>query len=109
MIALQTSRCKISLRGHFVEKSQVTQTVATFMPSTLNMDSLLTEAMTWPLEDRLEAAERLVASVPCDAAIEKVQLEEVRRRIAEDRAGRTVCVSGPEALKQVRRVVLGGA
>lgn len=79
------------------------------MPFTLTMDSLLTEAMTWPLEDRLEAAERLVASVPCDAAIEKVQLEEVLQRIAGDRSGQTTRVPGQEALKQVRRAVLGGA
>ncbi|MEN3941605.1 addiction module protein [Prosthecobacter sp. SYSU 5D2] len=79
------------------------------MPSALTMDSLLTEAMTWPLEDRLEAAERLVASVPGDAAIEEAQLVEVHRRIARDRSGETVRVSGPEALKQVRRAVLGGS
>lgn len=79
------------------------------MPSTLNMDSLLTEAMTWPLEDRLEAAERLIASVPSDAAIEEAQLEEVHRRIAADRSGQTVRASGPEGLKQVRRAVLGGS
>lgn len=78
------------------------------MSSILTLDSLLTEAMTWPLEDRLEAAERLVASVPCDAAVEKDQLEEVHRRIAEDRAGGTACVSGPEALNHVRKAVLDG-
>lgn len=58
---------------------------------------------------RLEAAERLVASVPCDAAIEKAQIEEVRRRIAGDRSGQTARLPGQEALKQVRRTVLGGS
>lgn len=79
------------------------------MPSTLTMNSLLAEAMTWPLEDRLEAAERLVASVPCDAAIEKAQLEEVHQRIAGDRSGQTARLPGQEALEQVRRAVLVGA
>lgn len=71
------------------------------------MNSLLAEAMTWSLEDRLEAAERLVASVPCDAAIEKAQLEEVHRRVAEDRAGQTARLPGQEALNQIRQAVLG--
>lgn len=79
------------------------------MPSTLDMNELLAEAMTWPLEDRLEAAERLVASVPCDAAVEQAQLEEVHRRIAEDRSGQTTRIPGQEALSQVRRAILGGA
>lgn len=79
------------------------------MPAALNRNSLLAEAMTWPPEDRLEAAERLVASVPCDAAIEKAQLEEVHRRIADDRSRQTARRPGQEALDQVRRTVLGGS
>ncbi len=70
------------------------------------MNSLLAEAMTWPLEDRLEAAERLVASVPCDAPIEKAQLDEIHRCIAQDRSGQTARLPGPEALTQVHRAVL---
>lgn len=77
------------------------------MSSILTLNSLLTRIMSWPVEDRLEVAERLVASVRC--AVEKDQLEEVHRRIAEDRAGRTARVSGPEALNHVRKAVLGGA
>ena len=79
------------------------------MPSTLNMNTLLDEALTWSPEDRLEAAERLIASVPCDAAIEEAQIDEVHRRIAEDRSGKTVRLPGPEALAQVRQNVLRGA
>lgn len=79
------------------------------MSSALTINSLLAEAMTWSLEDRLEAAERLVASVPCDAAIEKAQLEEVHRRVAEDRSGQTTRIPGQDALSQVRQAVLGGA
>jgi hypothetical protein len=79
------------------------------MPSTVNMNTLLNEAMTWSPADRLEAAERLVASVPCDAGIEEAQLEEVHRRIAEDRAGKTIRIPGQAALDQVRQSVLGGS
>lgn len=79
------------------------------MPSTLNMNTLLNEAMTWSPEDRLEAAERLVASVPCDAGIEEAQLEEVHRRIAEDREGKTIRILGQAALDSVRPAVLGGS
>lgn len=50
------------------------------MPSSPKINTLLTEALTWSPEDRLEAAELLVASVPCDLAVEKAQLEEVLRR-----------------------------
>lgn len=76
------------------------------MSSILTLNSLLPRVMSWPVEDRLEAAECLVASVSC--AVEKDQLEEVHRRIAEDRAGRTARLSGLEALNHVRRAVLGG-
>ena len=79
------------------------------MNAALTLDSFLAEAMNFTPESRLELAERLVASVPADAEIEAAQIDEVTRRMEDDRAGKTTRVPGEEALRQVREAVLGRA
>lgn len=79
------------------------------MQTETTIDSVLDQVMHLSPDNRLELAEILVASVPIDEEIEAEQLEEVRRRIAADRAGLTTRIPGPEALRQVREAVLGKA
>jgi putative addiction module component (TIGR02574 family) len=79
------------------------------MNAALTLDSFLAEAMNFTPESRLELAERLVVSVPADAEIEAAQIDEVTRRMEDDRAGKTTRVPGEEALRQVREAVLGRA
>ena len=79
------------------------------MNAALTLDSFLAEAMNFTPESRLELAERLVASVPADAEIEAAQIEEVTRRMEDDRAGKPTRVPGEAALRQVREAVLGRA
>ena len=79
------------------------------MNAALTLDSFLAEAMNFTPESRLELAERLVASVSADAEIEAAQIDEVTRRMEDDRTGKTTPVPGEEALRQVREAVLGGA
>jgi len=53
------------------------------------------------LADRL--VERLTESIP--PQIERAQVEEVRRRIAQVESGEVALIPGEEALEQVRRLV----
>ena len=79
------------------------------MTAAITLDSFIDQAMNLSPDNRLELAERLVASVPSDAEIEAAQIKEVHRRIADDRAGKTTQIAGDEALRQVREAVLGRA
>lgn len=57
--------------------------------------------------ERAELADRLIetlaSEVPAD--IERAQIEEVRRRIAQVDSGEVTLVPGEQALEQVRRLV----
>ncbi|MEI6537398.1 MAG: addiction module protein [Verrucomicrobiaceae bacterium] len=77
------------------------------MNATLTFDSILSQVMSMSPDARIELAERIIAGTPEDADREAAQLAEVRRRIADDRAGVTRTISGDEALSQVRSAVLG--
>ncbi len=59
-----------------------------------------------PLE-RAELADRLVETLSSDMPpeIERAQIAEVRRRIAQVESGEVALVPGEQALDQVRRVV----
>lgn len=81
----------------------------TAMTAAITLDSFIAQAMNLTPDHRLELAERLVASVPSDAEIEAAQLEEVHRRISDDRAGKTTRIAGDDALRQVREAVVGRA
>ena len=77
------------------------------MSTALTFDSILAQVMSLPPDDRVELAERVIINTPDDAEVEAAQLAEVRRRIADDRAGITQTVPLDEALRQVREAVLG--
>ena len=57
--------------------------------------------------ERAELADCLVESLARDIPpeIERAQIEEVRRRIAEVESGEVVLIPGEQALDQVRRLV----
>jgi len=79
------------------------------MNTALTLDSVLAEAMNFTPENRLELAERLVASVPLDSQVEAAQIEEMISRRSAVEAGEISLVPGDEALRQVRESVLGRA
>jgi putative addiction module component (TIGR02574 family) len=65
---------------------------------------ILRAALALPLEERAAVADRLVASLAEDAPpeITRLQLDQVRRRIAEVESGFVTLIPGEEALEQVR-------
>ena len=83
-------------------------------PSRLYSDPM-TQALTQILEDaeqlsppeRAEIADRLIESLARDIPpeIARVQIAEVRRRIAQVEAGEVALIPGDEALAHVRRLV----
>jgi hypothetical protein len=79
------------------------------MIATLTVDSFFAEALNFGPEGRLELAERLVASVQADEAIESAQFDEVHRRMEDVQAGRMPLIAGKDALQQVREAILGRA
>jgi putative addiction module component (TIGR02574 family) len=68
---------------------------------------LLEEVKRLSKPERAELTDRLVENLGHDIPeeIEKAQLAEVRRRIAEVEAGEVALIPGDEALAQVRRLL----
>ena len=68
---------------------------------------ILHEAEKLSVAEREELADRLVESLARDVPpeIERGQVAEVRRRIAQVDSGEVTLIPGEEALEQVRRVV----
>jgi putative addiction module component (TIGR02574 family) len=60
--------------------------------------------------ERAELADRLVETLGegMSPDIERAQLEEVRRRIAEIESGAVTPIAGEQALEEVRRLVAAG-
>ena len=75
----------------------MTQAVAEILQEVEQLSSLERAELT----DRL--IETLASHVPSD--IERDQLEEVRRRIAQVDSGKVTLVSGEQALEQVRQLI----
>ena len=69
--------------------------------------NILAEVEQLSAPERADLADRLVAtlahSIPPE--IERAQIEEVRRRIAQVEAGEVALIPGEQALEQVRRLV----
>lgn len=69
--------------------------------------NLLAEAEQLSLHERADLAERIVEtlaeSIPPE--IERSQIDEVRRRIAQVESGEATLMPGEQALEQVRRLV----
>ena len=57
--------------------------------------------------ERAELTDRLVETLPSHVLpeIERAQIEEVRRRIAQVESGEVALIPGDQALEQVRRLV----
>jgi putative addiction module component (TIGR02574 family) len=66
------------------------------------VDVLEAEAMKLTPEERARLADRLIASLSDDAAIEEAWATEVERRIAEIEAGRVPVVPAAEAIARAR-------
>ena len=66
------------------------------------VDVLEAEAMKLTPEERARLADRLIASLSDDAAIEEAWAAEVERRIAEIEAGRAPVVPAAEAIARAR-------
>lgn len=66
------------------------------------VDILEAEAMKLSAEERARLADRLIASLSEDAAIEESWAAEVERRIAEIETGRAPVVPAAEAIARAR-------
>jgi putative addiction module component (TIGR02574 family) len=71
------------------------------------VEKVYEDAMALPGETRVELTERLVASLANDipAEIQRAQIGEVRRRIAQVESGEVPLVPGDEALARVRKLL----
>jgi len=69
-----------------------------------NIEELVAQAMTLPLESRARLAELLVESLDTDelGRIEYLWIAEAKRRRDEVRSGKVKTIPGPEALRKVR-------
>jgi len=68
------------------------------------IDELATQALSLPSEERAELVERLVESLE-DETVERLWIDEAKRRRDEVRSGRVKPVAGDEALEQVRKLI----
>jgi putative addiction module component (TIGR02574 family) len=66
------------------------------------LESLAADALTLAPEDRVELANRLIASVFPDADIENAWADEVERRVQEIESGRESMVPMSEAIARAR-------
>jgi putative addiction module component (TIGR02574 family) len=66
------------------------------------VDVVETEAMKLTPEERARLADRLIASLSDDTAIEEAWAVEVERRIAEIEAGRAPVIPAAEAIARAR-------
>ena len=68
---------------------------------------ILSEVEQLTAPERADLADRLIQKMAHDipADIERAQVEEVRRRIADLDSGQVTLIPGDQALEQVRRVV----
>jgi putative addiction module component (TIGR02574 family) len=69
------------------------------------VEALEAEAMKLPAEERARLAERLLASLSEDAAIDDVWAAEVERRIAEIESGRGQVMPAADAISRARASV----
>lgn len=71
-------------------------------------EQLYQDALALPAETRVELTERLVASLADDvpAEIQRAQIDEVRKRIAQVESGEVALVPGEEALARVRNLLV---
>ena len=72
-----------------------------------NIERVAEQAMKLPAESRAELAERLVESLDSEdiGRIERLWLDEAKRRRDEVRSGRVKTISGEDARRRVRRAV----
>jgi putative addiction module component (TIGR02574 family) len=69
------------------------------------VEAIEAEAMRLPAEERVRLAERLLASLSEDTAIDDVWAKEVERRIAEIECGRGQVVPAADAISRARASV----
>jgi putative addiction module component (TIGR02574 family) len=74
-------------------------------------EQLYQDALALPTETRIELTERLVASLADDipTEIQRAQIDEVRKRIAQVESGEVELIPGDEALARVRNVLTKGS
>ena len=72
-----------------------------------NIERVAEEAMKLPAESRAELADRLVESLDSEGIgrIDRLWLDEAKRRRDEVRSGRVQTISGEDARRRVRRAV----
>jgi putative addiction module component (TIGR02574 family) len=68
------------------------------------VDQVATDALGLPVRSRVLLVEKLLASLSgeVDPSVERANLNEVRRRREDMRAGRTKLLEGDEVMRQVR-------
>ena len=72
-----------------------------------NIERVAEQAMKLPAESRAELADRLVESLDSEVIgrIDRLWLDEAKRRRDEVRSGRVKTISGEDARRRVRRAV----
>ena len=72
-----------------------------------NIERVAEQAMKLPAESRAELADRLVESLDSEGIgrIDRLWLDEAKRRRDEVRSGRVQTISGEDARRRVRRAV----
>lgn len=73
----------------------------------MSIDQIAAEALALPSEERALLADRLVESLEAAESnrIDRLWMEEAKRRREEVRSGRVQTIPGDEALAQVRRAL----
>ena len=97
LVASVFQRCGLGVRWRTIYTGCVTQAVA----------NILAEVERLSPPERADLADRLVETLAegTSPEIERAQLEEVRRRIAQIESGEVTLIPGEQALDQIRRLV----
>ena len=69
------------------------------------LESLAAEALTLTPEDRVQLADRLIASVFPNKDVEDAWANEVERRVQEIESGRAQLTPAPEAIARARSAI----
>ena len=72
---------------------------------TSRLESVAAEALTLAPEDRLQLADRLIASVFPDKDVEDAWAEEVGRRVQEIESGRAQLILADDAIARARAAI----
>lgn len=71
----------------------------------VTIENITETALSLPVADRAILADRLVESLHESDAVRDAWITEIRRRVADVKAGKAVLIDGPEGLARVRALI----